>query len=64
MGQKRIGKGTGRQLSAAVETGAPQSRLGAGSYTVWAAVSMTNGLTVASEPVTFTVTEKAAARQP
>jgi hypothetical protein len=54
---KRIGHAPAPACSAAVEKGPPQSRLGASNYTLWAAAVTTNGVTVASAPVTFEVRE-------
>jgi hypothetical protein len=52
---KRLGLSATPVCTAAVEKGPPQSRLGAGSYTLWAAATTTNGLVVGSAPVTFAV---------
>jgi hypothetical protein len=54
---KRLGHAPMSACSAAVEKGPPQSRLGAASYTLWAAATTTGGVVVASEPVTFEVRE-------
>jgi len=54
---KRLGIATAPVCSAAVEKGPPQSRLSAGSYTLWAAATTSNGLVVGSAPVTFSVRE-------
>ena len=57
MGNKRLGSVPAATCTAAVEQGPPQSRLSVGGYTLWAAATTTNGLTVATPPVTFTVRE-------
>jgi hypothetical protein len=54
---KRLGTSPAPVCTAPVEQGPPQSRLAHGTYTLWAAATATNGLTVASEPVTFEVRE-------
>ncbi|MDD2348702.1 MAG: hypothetical protein PHG74_12480 [Kiritimatiellae bacterium] len=54
---KRLGLSATPVCTAAVEKGPPQSRLSAGSYTLWAAATTTNGLVVGSAPVTFSVRE-------
>ena len=54
---KRLGHAPSPVCSAPVEKGPPQSRLGTAAYTLWAAATTTNGLTVASEPITFNVRE-------
>ena len=55
LGHKRLGRSTTPVCSVAVEQGPPQSRLGGGVYTLWSEAVTTNGLVVASEPVTFRV---------
>jgi len=57
LGHKRVGRVSASACSVAVEQGPPQSRLGHGAYTLWSEVELTNGLVVASEPVTFRVRE-------
>ncbi len=59
LGRKRLGRVSAPVCSVAVEQGPPQSRLGHGTYTLWSAVELPNGLVVASEPVTFRVREEA-----
>ncbi|MEI7900566.1 MAG: hypothetical protein WCK89_09940 [bacterium] len=59
LGHKRLGWVSTPVCSVAVEQGPPQSRLGQGTYTLWSAVELSNGLVVASEPITFRVHEKA-----
>ncbi|HRR33362.1 MAG TPA: hypothetical protein P5026_04645 [Kiritimatiellia bacterium] len=54
---KRLGCSATPVCSATVEKGPPQSRLGTGRYTLWAAAATTNGLVVGSAPVTFSVRE-------
>ncbi|MBP7637657.1 MAG: hypothetical protein KBA18_07255, partial [Kiritimatiellae bacterium] len=54
---KRLGFSVTPVCSATVEKGPPQSRLSAGSYTLWATATTTNGLVVGSAPVTFAVRE-------
>ena len=58
LGHKRLGRAGTPVCSVAVEQGPPQSRLGNGVYTLWSAVELSNGLVVASEPVTFRVHEE------
>jgi len=55
LGAKRLGKASGTTCSAAVEQGPPQSRLGPGSYTLWAVAATDGGVIVASDPATFRV---------
>ena len=55
LGHKRLGKAAASACSVAVEQGPPQSRLGSGTYSLWSAVSTSNGLVVASVPLTFRV---------
>ncbi len=55
LGHKRLGRSSTPVCSVAVESGPPQTRLGRGTYTLWAEATVTNGLSVASEPVTFYV---------
>ena len=57
LGHKRLGQSSTPVCSVAVEQGPPQSRLGGGTYTLWSAATTTNGLVVASDPVTFQVRE-------
>ena len=59
MGAKRLGRAPAATCAAAIEQGPPQSRLGAGDYTLWALATTTNGIPVASPPVTFTVRDVA-----
>lgn len=59
LGQKRLGRASGAACSAAVEHGPPQSRLGSGTYSLWAVACTSNGVVVASDPVTFRVREGA-----
>jgi hypothetical protein len=59
LGQKRLGRAGAPVCSVAVEQGPPQSRLGHGAYVLWSAAELSNGLVVASEPVTFRVRETA-----
>lgn len=58
LGPKRLGWSATPVCSAAIEQGPPQSRLGSGAYTLWAAATTTNGVVVASEPVTFRVRDE------
>lgn len=60
LGHKRLGRSAAPVCSVSVEQGPPQSRLGNGDYTLWAVASTTNGVVVASEPLTFRVREAAA----
>ena len=55
LGPKRLGRSATPVCSVAVEQGPPQSRLGIGEYTLWAAATTTNGLVVSSDPITFRV---------
>ena len=55
LGHKRLGRAAAPVCSAAVEQGPPQSRLGGGSYSLWSVVCTSNGLVVASAPLTFRV---------
>jgi hypothetical protein len=59
LGQKRLGRAAAAACSVAVEHGPPQSRLGSGTYSLWAVASTSNGVVVASAPVTFRVKEGA-----
>ncbi len=61
LGQKRLGKAAAPVCSVSVEQGPPQSRLGAGDYTLWAVASTSNGVVVASAPVSFRVREEESA---
>ncbi len=47
-GRKRLGLASGPRLQSPVEMGAPQSRLPAGTYPLWAAVRLKSGLVVAT----------------
>jgi len=47
-GKKRLGLVSGPRLQSPVEMGPPQSRLPAGTYPLWAAVRLQNGLVVAT----------------
>lgn len=58
LGPKRLGRSSTSVCSVAVEQGPPQSRLGGGVYTLWAAATTTNGMVVASDPVTFRVRDE------
>ncbi len=55
LGHKRLGRSQTPVCLAAVENGPPQTRLGSGKYTLWSEAITTNGLSVASDPVTFSV---------
>lgn len=55
LGMKRLGRAPSSQCSAAVEVGPPQSRLGPGTYTLWAAATTKRGVVIASEPTVFRV---------
>ncbi|MDD4016625.1 MAG: hypothetical protein PHV28_01655 [Kiritimatiellae bacterium] len=55
LGSKRLGRSATPVCSVAVEQGPPQSRLGVGEYTLWAAATTTNRLVVSSAPITFRV---------
>lgn len=57
LGPKRLGSAAANACTAAVERGGPQSRLGGGEYTIWAAVTTRQGVTVATAPLRFTVQE-------
>ncbi len=58
LGHKRLGRAAGQVCEAPVEQGPPQSRLGPGAYTLWATAAASNGVRVASEPLTFQVRER------
>ena len=55
LGNKRLGRSSTPVCSVAVESGPPQTRLGRGTYTLWAEATTANGMSIASEPVTFYV---------
>jgi len=55
LGHKRLGKAAAAVCSVAVEQGPPQSRLGSGTYSLWSTVCTSNGVVVASVPLTFRV---------
>ena len=59
LGHKRLGQSSTPVCAVAVEKGPPQSRLGAGTYTLWSEAVTTNGLVVASSPVTFQIGDPA-----
>ena len=57
LGHKCLGRSSTPVCAVAVEQGPPQSRLGSGTYSLWSVATASNGLVVASEPVTFRVRE-------
>ncbi len=59
LGHKKLGRSQTPVCSVAVENGPPQTRLGSGTYTLWSEAVTTNGLCVASDPVTFFVRDTA-----
>ena len=61
LGHKKLGRSQSPVCSVAVENGPPQSRLTGGTYTLWSEVNTLNGLSVASDPVTFRVRDTAEA---
>jgi hypothetical protein len=63
-GRKLLGRANTSSLQAAVEIGAPLSRLSRGEYPLWAAVRLKNGMVVSSEINRFKITDNLSGVKP